>query len=279
MLNKYLRLMRFDKPAGIALLWAPTAWALWLANQGHPSGWLIGCFLMGTILMRAAGCVINDLADRNLDKHVRRTQLRPITHGDISILQAFILLGLLLSCAVWIALQLPILCWYEAWFAMAITILYPFCKRFFNAPQLLLGIAFSWGIPMTYAASGIAPDRIMALLILLNFCWIVAYDTIYALIDREDDLNIGIRSTAILFGSQAVTMIRILLTMTHGLWLLLGYWCHCTQWFYLGWCIGLILLLYQNRFLNVDNPAPEAMRAFLWNAWYGLVMWLVVMYN
>lgn len=278
-MNKYLRLMRFDKPAGIALLWAPTAWALWLANQGHPSGWLIGYFVMGTILMRAAGCVINDLADRNLDKHVRRTQLRPITHGDISIPQAFILLSLLLSGAVWIVLQLPLLCWYEAWFAMGITVLYPFCKRFFNAPQLLLGIAFSWGIPLAYAASGVAADRIMWLLILLNFCWIVAYDTIYALIDREDDLKIGIRSTAILFGSQAIPVIRILLIMTHSLWLLVGYWHHCSLRFYFGWCIGLILLLYQNRFLNRENLEQEAMRAFLWNAWYGLVMWLVIMWN
>lgn len=276
MKNKYLRLMRFDKPAGIFLLWAPTAWALWLANQGHPSGRLIAYFLLGTICMRAAGCIINDLADRNIDKHVHRTRLRPLTSGEVSLQQAGVVLVLLLLCAGIIALQLPKLCWFEAFGAMFITSVYPFAKRFFQAPQLLLGIAFSMGIPMAYAASGVPANSVMILLLTLNFFWIVAYDTMYALVDREDDLQIGVRSTAILFGSHAIPIILILLGITHGLWLLLP-WVHpCTLWFELCWALGLGILIYQFSLLT-SQAAVDAMRAFLWSALYGLLMWVGVL--
>lgn len=275
-MNKYLRLMRFDKPAGIALLWAPTAWALWLANQGHPPGWLLLYFLLGTVCMRAAGCVINDLADRHIDKHVQRTRLRPITSGEITIPQAILVLGLLLLCAGWIALQLPPLCWYEACFGLLITTLYPFTKRFFQAPQLLLGIAFSWGIPMAYAASGHAPDLVMYLLVVLNFGWIVAYDTMYAVVDLPDDLRIGVRSTAILFGSHLQRILLTLLCLTHGLWLVLAYLYPVSIGFMLAWGIGLGIFMHAFRLLATESP-PAAFRAFLWNAVYGGVMWLGLM--
>lgn len=273
MINRYVRLMRFDKPAGIALLWAPTAWALWLANHGQPSWRLVRYFLLGTICMRAAGCIINDMADRNIDIHVQRTRLRPITRGEVSIQHASILLALLLLVAGVIVLQLPSLCWYEAVGALLITILYPFAKRFFQAPQLLLGIAFSMGIPMAYAASNLPTSPVMVLLLCLNFCWIVAYDTMYALVDREDDLRIGVRSTAILFGSQVIPIILFLLCLTHGLWLVLGYFHLVTLWFGLCWVLGLGIILYQYRLLITQTTA-NAMRAFLWSANYGLVMWL-----
>ncbi len=272
-MNKYLRLMRFDKPAGIALLWAPTAWALWLANQGHPTGRLVVYFLLGTICMRAAGCIINDLADRHIDCHVNRTRLRPLTSGEMSIRQALIVLAILLITAAWIALQLPILCWYEAAFALLITILYPFGKRFLQAPQLLLGVAFSLGIPMVYAASGQSPDQGMCLLMLLNFCWIVAYDTMYAVVDKADDLRIGVRSTAILFGSKLRPILAILLGMTHGLWLVLGFFYPFSIWFLLAWVAGFSIFIYQYRLLAMQTE-DVAMRAFLWNAIYGLVMWI-----
>lgn len=272
-MNRYLRLMRFDKPAGIALLWAPTAWALWLANHGHPNWRLVGYFLLGTICMRAAGCIINDMADRNIDNHVQRTRLRPITRGEISIQHASILLALLLLVAGVIVLQLPYLCWYEAVGALLITILYPFAKRFFQAPQLLLGIAFSMGIPMAYAASHIPTSSVMVLLLCLNFCWIVAYDTMYALVDREDDLRIGVRSTAILFGSHVIPIILFLLLLAHGLWLVLGYFHHVTPWFALCWVLGLGIIIYQYKLLGTQMIV-NAMRAFLWSAYYGLVMWL-----
>lgn len=275
MKNKYVRLMRFDKPAGIALLWAPTAWALWLANQGHPSGWLIGCFLLGTIGMRAAGCIINDLADRNIDKYVHRTHLRPITSGEVPIIHALGVLGLLLIGVGWIAIQLPKLCWYEAFIAFVITMIYPFGKRFIQAPQLLLGIAFSMGIPMAYAASQASIDPIMIILFILNFCWIVAYDTMYAMVDKEDDLNIGVRSTAILFGSNVIPIVLLLLGISHSLWLILGLLYSFSKWFWFCWGMGCILLMYQYTLLSKQTPT-EAMRAFLTNGVYGLVMWLGV---
>jgi len=271
--NPYLRLMRFDKPAGIALLWAPTAWALWLANQGHPAGWLVVYFLVGTVCMRAAGCIVNDLADRNIDCHVQRTRLRPLTQGEISIPQALMVLVLLLICAAGIALNLPILCWYEACFALLITIVYPFGKRFIQAPQLVLGVAFSMGIPMAYAASGQSPDLGMVLLMLLNFCWIVAYDTMYAVVDMADDRLIGVRSTAILFGRNLRPILAILLCMTHGLWLLIGYVYPVSIWFMVAWLVGLGIFIYQYRLLAASTT-HVAMRAFLSNAVYGLVMWL-----
>ena len=274
--NKYLRLMRFDKPAGIALLWAPTAWALWLANQGHPSGWLLVYFLLGTLCMRAAGCIINDFADRNIDKHVHRTRLRPLTNGEVSLKQAALVLVVLLLCAGFIALQLPKLCWLEAVGAVVITTIYPFAKRFFQAPQLLLGIAFSMGIPMAYAASGVTENAQMIVLLILNFLWIVAYDTMYALVDREDDLKIGVRSTAILFGSHAISNIVILLSMTHGLWLIL-YWLGIGSiWFLLYWLLGLGIVIYQCSLL-ISQTTTHAMRAFLWSALYGCVMWIGIL--
>lgn len=264
--------MRFDKPAGIALLWAPTAWALWLANQGHPAPWLWGCFLLGTICMRAAGCVINDLVDKNIDKHVQRTRARPITSGEVGEAEAYRVVILLLMIAGLIVVQLPLLCWIEALFALFITMLYPFAKRVFQAPQLILGIAFSMGIPMAYTASGLSLNKGMAVLVLLNFFWIVAYDTMYALVDRSDDLKIGVKSTAILFGDHAVPIILSLLILTHGLWLFLSIYYLSAMSFWISWVAGLGILCYQARLLRSQKTA-DAMRAFLFSSAYGLVMW------
>lgn len=272
-MNKYLRLMRFDKPAGIALLWAPTAWALWLANQGHPNLSLFILFFVGTVCMRAAGCIINDMADRHIDKHVHRTRLRPITAGEITIFQAGLVLLVLLLLAGGVVLFLPRLCWYEALAAMGITILYPFAKRFFKAPQFLLGIAFSMGIPMAYAASQHTPNSMMFLLFAVNFIWIVAYDTMYALVDREDDLKIGVRSTAILFGAQAIPIILGCLGLIHLAWLVWIWLYPVTNWFALSWMVGLGIVIYQSYLLRQDST-EQAMRAFLWSGWYGLVLWV-----
>lgn len=271
-MNRYGRLMRFDKPAGIVLLWAPTAWALWLANQGHPAWLLVFYFLLGTTCMRAAGCIINDLADRNIDKHVNRTRLRPITSGEMPIQHTVGVLSLLLFCAAGIAIQLPKLCWYEAVVALVITVIYPFGKRFVQAPQLILGLAFSMGIPMAYTASNRSPDWVMVVLMGLNFLWIVAYDTIYALVDRDDDLRIGVRSTAILFGSGVIEIIAFFLLACHALWFILWLFYPLTFRFGLFWILGLGILLYQYRLLSAQ-PLKHPMRAFLWNAVYGMVMW------
>lgn len=274
-IHAYLRLMRFHKPAGILLLWFPTAWALWLANQGRPPAILVCYFLLGTILMRAAGCIVNDIADRHVDKHVRRTSMRPLTTGELGLAQAFMLLIVLLMAAFVIVIQLPSACFYYAMAAVFITVLYPFCKRFFQAPQLVLGLAFSMGILMAYAASGIYVDSSTILLFLLNFAWIVAYDTMYAMADREDDLRIGVKSTAILFAEYDRLIILLLQLSFHSLWLVLAVSLHSSSWFYACWLCAWPILIYQQQRLSQKDPAAY-LAAFFSNVWYGGVMWLAL---
>ncbi len=268
-----LRLMRFHKPAGTLLLWCPTAWALWVANQGMPDIHLLLYFLLGTIFMRAAGCVLNDIADRNIDKHVERTQLRPLTSGEINLLTAFGLLLALLLASFWVLIQLPRLCFYYALFALFITVVYPFCKRFFAAPQLVLGLAFSMGIPMAYAASGKAPGAAMLVLLLINFIWIVTYDTMYAMADRADDLRLGVKSTAVLFGAHECSILGALQIIFHGLWLFLAISEHYPIYFYSIWCAAGGLLIYQQTLIR-SRDASVCLRAFSMSSAYGVLMWL-----
>jgi len=272
--------MRFNRPVGILLLWLPTAWGLWLANQGPPPYDLLVYFLVGTILMRAAGCVVNDIADRHIDIHVKRTAQRPLTSGEIGLFAALNLLVLLLLAAFMIAIQLPRQCFYYAVFALCITILYPFCKRFLQAPQLILGLAFSMGIPMAYAASGVSIDTPMLVLLLLNFLWIVSYDTMYAMVDCEDDLRIGVKSTAVLFGSYDYLIILLLQIAFHCLWLYLASSQYYSSRFYVGWVVGLFILIYQQTLVN-QRTAHSSFKAFSMNAWYGTIMWatLIISYQ
>ncbi len=271
-IRAYFRLMRFHKPAGIALLWFPTAWALWVANHGTPNFYLTSYFLLGTIFMRAAGCVVNDIADRHIDIHVTRTQTRPLTSGEISLFEALVLLFILLFGALCILIQLPASCFYYALFALFITILYPFCKRFFQAPQLILGLAFSMGIPMAYVASGVMPDITMLVLFVLNFTWIVAYDTMYAMADREDDLRIGVKSTAILFAHHDYQIILLLQIFFHGLWIVLALTQNYSLWFYAAWSVAAGILAYQQRLIRT-RKTDLCLRAFSTNSLYGLLMW------
>ena len=274
-ISAYCRLMRFHKPAGIALLWLPTAWALWVANHGFPPFHLLIYFILGTIFMRAAGCVVNDIADRHIDLHVNRTKARPLTSGEITLIEALTLLFMLLFASLLILLQLPFSCFYYAVFALLITLLYPFCKRFFQAPQLILGLAFSMGIPMAYVASGVAFNKTMVLLFVINFIWIVAYDTMYAMADREDDLKIGVKSTAILFGSHDRQLLFILQTVFHGLWIIIAQKQHYSVWFYVLWAFATGVLFYQQHLIRTRNPIL-CLRAFSTNSLYGLLMWFAL---
>lgn len=271
----YFKLMRFNKPIGIYLLWFPTAWALWLANQGHPSSHLVGYFLLGTMLMRAAGCVINDIADRHIDGDVERTRDRPLATKALSLSSACILLGILFILAFMIVLQLPTACLFWALFAAFVTILYPFCKRYIQAPQLVLGVAFSMGIPMAYIASGVAFNNTMILLLCINYIWIVAYDTMYAMADRIDDLRIGVKSTAILFGQYDRRIILWMQALLHALWFLLPM--QKSVAFYGLWFLAGIVLIKQQSQLKVGSPAA-CFNAFLLNAWYGLFMWIALIF-
>ncbi len=271
----YLRLIRFHKPAGTLLLWLPTAWALWLVNKGSPPLSLILLFLAGTFLMRSAGCVVNDIADRHIDLHVKRTQLRPLTCGEVSLTEALLILIALLLGALLVLVQLPSACFYYALFAVFITVLYPFCKRFIQAPQLVLGIAFSMGIPMAYAASHVLPNNAMYYLLLINFLWILTYDTQYAMADREDDVRIGIKSTAILFADYDKVIIGTLQITFHALWLPLAHQLLYSSFFLSGWIFAALILFYQQT-LIAKRDSGSCLKAFSANSYYGLVMWIAL---
>jgi 4-hydroxybenzoate polyprenyltransferase len=268
----YLELMRFNKPIGILLLWWPTAWALWLSNKGHPNFSLIILFFIGTIFMRAAGCVMNDIADRHIDRHVKRTKERPLTTGKITLFEAFVSLFILLLGALIILLQLGEKCFYYAVVALLITFVYPFCKRFVQTPQLVLGLAFSMGIPMAFVASNQNFSLHTLLLWLINFLWIIAYDTEYAMVDREDDLRISVKSTAILFADYDKLILALLQILFHLLWLPLAlHFGKIAFWF--CWLMAIVNLVYQQILLHKCQP-EDYFRAFLANNVYGFLMWL-----
>lgn len=273
--NAYARLLRLNKPIGILLLWYPTAWALWIANHDAPTGDLFIIFLLGTVLMRSAGCVINDIADRHIDRHVARTKLRPLTSSEVSLSEAFILLFLLLFTSLLLLVQLPTACFYLALIAIFITFIYPFCKRFINVPQIALGIAFSMGIPMAFIASGEALNSNLILLFLINFAWIVAYDTMYAMMDKADDLKIGVKSSAIYFADFDRLIIALLQCFSHSLWLFWGIKNSVAWPFYAVWFIATGILIYQQKLIYQRIP-KNCFRAFLVSNYYGLLMWLAI---
>jgi len=272
----YWRLMRFDKPVGILLLWFPTAWALWLAKGGLPDWFVLLLFALGTVIMRAAGCVVNDIADRRFDKHVARTKNRPLVSGEISIFNAFGLLLSLLISAFIILIQLPLSCYPWAFAAVGITAIYPLCKRFLSAPQLVLGLAFSMGIPMAFVAQNVALNEVCIVIFVINFLWIVAYDTMYAMTDREDDLKIGVHSSAILFGSFDVFIITAIISLMHGLWLFLGYRLGVQPLFYVFWALAIGVLVQQYRLIRNRDP-QLCFKAFRISVYYGGLMWIAVL--
>ena len=272
-LSAYVRLMRFNKPIGTLLLWMPTAWALWIANKGMPDILLLVYFLAGTILMRAAGCIINDIADIEIDKHVSRTKYRPLTSGELSLNHAVLLFIVVLFLSLLVVLQLPLACLIYAFFALGVTILYPFCKRFFQAPQLVLGVAFSMGIPMAFTASYIPNNSVTWLLVIINILWVISYDTMYAMVDRTDDLKIGVKSTAVLLADWDRCAIFFMQTILHSLWLFVAKTLPMNGLFYMNWAIGALILGYQQFLVNTRKEGP-CFKAFLFNAWYGAVMWL-----
>lgn len=271
----HLKLMRFDKPIGIYLLWFPVAWALWIANAGFPGFKLLLIFFSGTVIMRAAGCILNDMADRKIDQHVQRTKDRPLTSGQLPLSQAFVSLFILLSLALGLLMFLPRACIYFAILAVLVTMLYPFCKRFFDTPQMVLGLAFSMSMPMVFLASGQPLDQRLGLLMLINFLWVISYDTMYAMADRPEDLSIGVKSTAILLADYDRSIIALLQMTFHGLWLLCATFFHPGYFFYGVWLIAAIWLAYQQTLIHQRIP-QQCFKAFKLNAYYGLLMWLAL---
>ena len=269
-LRAYLRLMRMDRPIGAFLLLWPTLWALWLAGDGRPDAAVVVIFIAGTFVMRAAGCVVNDYADRHIDPQVKRTRNRPLASGELSVRQAAAAFALLLLLAFLLVLQLNRHAQLLSLFAVFIAAVYPFTKRFTHLPQLVLGVAFSWGIPMAYAAlTGALPSEAW-LLFAANFFWIVAYDTQYAMVDRDDDLSIGVKSTAILFGRYDNLMVGLLhlacLTLLAALGWQRGFF---ESWPYsLGLGLALGFAAYQQT-LTKTRDRDDCLRAFLNNNWFG----------
>lgn len=209
-LSAYYYLCRFDKPIGTELVFWPTMWALWVAAKGIPDLSILVLMILGVIFMRAAGCAINDFADRKVDAYVERTKTRPLATGIISAKEAVMVFLVLVAASACLLFFLPIETFYWSFGALFLAFIYPFMKRYTHLPQVFLGAAFSWSIPMAYTAVGQTPDLTCWLLYFGNLAWTVAYDTQYAITDREYDLKIGVKSTAILFGQHDIQIISTL---------------------------------------------------------------------
>ena len=266
--HAYLRLMRLHRPIGIWLLLWPTLWALWIAGEGRPEPAIFAVFVAGTVLLRSAGCVINDFADRKFDPHVRRTADRPIATGEVSPLEAIVLFVVLMLVALVLVATMNVLTVQLALVGALLTVIYPFMKRLIAAPQLVLGLAFAWGVPMAFAAETGGVPRTGWLLYLCALVWVVVYDTEYAMSDREDDLKLGIQSTAILFGEMDVAIIAGMQAVLIGGLLLVGRSAELGLWFWIGLAAATAFGLRQLWLIR--DRRPEACLAAFWNnAWIG----------
>ena len=269
--NAYWRLMRFDKPIGILLLMWPTWWALLLAGAGHPSVRNIIIFTTGVVLMRAAGCVMNDIADRDFDPHVERTRLRPLASGELRLGQAIGAFLVLMFLAFLLVLLTNALTIKLAFVGAALAASYPFFKRVTHLPQIVLGVAFGWGIPMAFAAeSGQLPWYAWWLLA-INTVWSVIYDTLYAMVDRDDDLAVGVKSTAILFGKNDLLLVGLLMVLMIIMLVGLGMILELLWPWYMGLLLAALLFIWQ-LFIARTRDRDACFRAFLNNNWVGLAI-------
>lgn len=270
-LREYALLMRLDRPIGTLLLLWPTLWALWLAGQGQPDQKVVVVFVLGVFLMRSAGCVINDIADRDLDPHVNRTRERPLAARRVTVREAlWLFIGLCLS-AFALVLLMNTLTILLSLVAVVLAATYPFMKRFHHLPQAHLGAAFGWSIPMAFAAQTGTVPALAWLLFIANVVWSVVYDTMYAMVDREDDLTVGVKSSAIWFGAQDKRIIGYLQVVLLVLLVLVGMVAGLGWIYYLSLLAAAWLALYQQYLIRHREPAP-CFRAFLNSNWFGLVI-------
>ena len=274
-LSPYIRLTRLDKPIGWLLLLWPTLWALWFAADGLPSIKNLVIFVVGVILMRSAGCAINDFADRNLDDKVSRTRLRPLASGDIPAAMALVVFAVLAGLAFGLVLLTNPLTIVLSLGAVLLAACYPFAKRFTHLPQVVLGAAFSWGIPMAFAAETNSLPNPCWALFMTGVLWTIAYDTFYAMVDREDDLKAGIKSTAILFGDMDLTVIGGLQLLTVIGLLMVGQQFNMGLIYYCGILIAGLLFLRQQQLAR--NRQPEGcFKAFKNNNWVGIWVFVAI---
>jgi len=267
-LDQYGQLTRFGRPIGSLLLLWPTLAAVWIAGAGSPDPYVVLVFFVGVFLMRAAGCVINDYADRDIDGHVARTQDRPLAQRRVSEREALTLFGVLGLSAFALVLTLNALTVYLSFGGIAVAAAYPFMKRYTHLPQFVLGVAFSWGIPMAFAAQANAVPVIAWWLLAANLCWVVAYDTVYAMVDRDDDLRIGVKSTAVLFGDYD----RLAVALCHGAALVIlafvGWWLQFGGYYFAGLVAAGLFAAWQQWRIR-DRQREACFGAFLNNSWFG----------
>ncbi len=275
-LTLYAQLMRLDRPIGIYLLLWPTLWALWFAADGIPQIANISIFTLGVILMRSAGCVINDYADRHLDKHVERTQYRPLTTGRVSETEAISLFIFLVTLSFLLVLLTNATTVYLSVGGLLLASTYPFMKRYTYLPQVVLGAAFAWAIPMAYAAEANEITTMTWLLYTATVLWTVAYDTMYAMVDRDDDLRIGIKSTAILFGSADKAMIGVLQSMTILTLLMAGMKSQFGFLYYASIIIAAGFFVYQQHLIR-NRQRQACFNAFLNNHWVGMTVFFGIL--
>jgi len=272
-LRNYAKLMRIDKPIGIWLLMWPTLWALWLAGKGHPDQWLFVVFVLGVFIMRSAGCVLNDYVDRKIDPYVERTRTRPIASGAVAPAEALVLFIALSLIAIGLATMLNRPARLLAIVAAGLTIAYPFIKRVVSIPQLVLGAAFGWAVPMAFAAQTGETPQLAWLVFGTALVWAVIYDTFYAMVDREDDRKVGVKSTALLFGEVDLFVIAglqllMLVALTFvGLRAELGFW-------YFASVVGAAALMAYHQWLARDRQPAGCFAAFLHNHTIGLVIFV-----
>lgn len=275
-LELYSQLTRFGRPIGSLLLLWPTLWALWIAGRGSPDPYVVVVFFIGVFLMRGAGCVINDYADREIDGHVKRTRSRPLARGVVSEREALALFVVLGLAAFALVLTMNRLTVYLSLVGVALAALYPFMKRYTHLPQLVLGAAFSWSIPMAFAAEANAVPAVAWWLVAANVSWVVAYDTIYAMVDRDDDLRIGVKSTAILLG----TLDRPAVALCHAaaiaiLWLV-GLDLQLGGYYFAGLVAAGLFAIYQQWRIR-DRDREACFSAFLNNSWFGAAVFAGVL--
>jgi 4-hydroxybenzoate polyprenyltransferase len=272
-LRNYAKLMRIDKPIGIWLLMWPTLWGLWLAGKGHPDQWLFVVFVLGVFIMRSAGCVLNDYVDRNIDPYVERTRTRPIACGAVAPAEALVLFVALSLIAIGLATMLNRPARLLAIVAAGLTIAYPFIKRVVSIPQFVLGAAFGWAVPMAFAAQTGETPQLAWLVFGAALVWAVIYDTFYAMVDREDDRKVGVKSTALLFGEVDLFVIAglqllMLVALTFvGLRAELGFW-------YFASVVGAAALMAYHQWLARDRQPAGCFAAFSHNHTIGLVIFV-----
>jgi 4-hydroxybenzoate polyprenyltransferase len=274
----YVQLARIDKPIGTLLLLWPTLWALWLAADGLPDLWTLLVFMVGVFLMRSAGCVINDYADRNFDGHVKRTAGRPLPMGKVKPREVLMLFAVLALISFALVLTMNPLTIGLSFAALLLAVCYPFMKRYIPIPQLVLGMAFSWSIPMAYAAQANALPLVAWLVFLANLLWTIAYDTQYAMVDRDDDLRLGLKSSAILFGRHDKRIIGALQLATLLILLAVGQLSGLGSSYYWSLLAAAALFVYQQRLIR-ERQREACFQAFLNNNYVGALVFTGVALN